>query len=129
ELIINELTGIIFKDPIEETYVTADEYLSGNVREKLKIAESQLAEHPEYKINVDKLKEVVPQDLNASEIGVKLGATWIPPEVIRQFIFELLDTPRYNQWDIKVKYSNITAEWYIENKSSDRDNVKAYSVY
>ena len=129
ELIINELTGIIFKDPIEETYVTADEYLSGNVREKLKIAESQLAEHPEYKINVDKLKEVVPQDLNASEIGVKLGATWIPPEVIRQFIFELLDTPRYNLWDIKVKYSNITAEWYIENKSSDRDNVKAYSVY
>ena len=129
ELIINELTGLIFKDPIEETYVTADEYLSGNVREKLKIAESQLAEHPEYKINVDKLKEVVPQDLNASEIGVKLGATWIPPEVIRQFIFELLDTPRYNQWDIKVKYSNITAEWYIENKSSDRDNVKAYSVY
>ena len=129
ELIIKELTGIIFKVPIEETYVTADEYLSGNVRQKLKIAESQLTEHPEYQINVDKLKEVVPQDLNASEIGVKLGATWIPPEVIRQFIFELLDTPRYNQWDIKVKYSNITAEWYIENKSSDRDNVKAYSVY
>jgi len=129
ETIINELKGVIFKVPIEEIYVTADEYLSGNVREKLKIAESQLAEHPEYQINIDNLKEVIPQDLTASEIGIKLGSTWIPPEVIRQFIFELLDTPRYSQWDIKVKYSNITAEWYIENKSSDRDNVKAYSVY
>ena len=129
ETIINELKGIIFKVPIEEIYVTADEYLSGNVREKLKIAESQLNEHPEYQINIDNLKEVIPQDLTASEIGIKLGSTWIPPEVIRQFIFELLDTPRYSQWDIKVKYSNITAEWYIENKSSDRDNVKAYSVY
>ena len=129
DTIINELKGVIFKVPIEEIYVTADEYLSGNVREKLKIAESQLAEHSEYQINVDNLKDVIPQDLTASEIGVKLGATWIPPEVIRQFIFELLDTPRYAQWDIKVKYSNITAEWYIENKSSDRDNVKAYSVY
>ena len=129
ETIINELTGVIFKVPIEENYVTADEYLSGNVREKLKIAESQLNEHPEYQINIDNLKEVIPQDLTASEIGIKLGSTWIPPEVVRQFIFELLDTPRYAQWDIKVKYSNITAEWYIENKSSDRDNVKAYSVY
>ena len=129
DTIINELKGVIFKVPIEEKYVTADEYLSGNVREKLKIAESQLAEHPEYQINVDNLKEVIPKDLTASEIGIKLGATWIPPEVIRQFIFELLDTPRYKQWDIKVKYSNINAEWYIENKSSDRDNVKAYSVY
>ena len=129
ETIVNELNGLIFKVPIEENYVTADEYLSGNVREKLKIAESQINEHPEYQMNIDKLKEVIPKDLSASEIGVKLGATWIPPEVIRQFIFELLDTPRYSQWDIKVKYSNINAEWYIENKSSDRDNVKAYSVY
>ena len=129
DTIINELKGVIFKVPIEEKYVTADEYLSGNVREKLKVAESQLAEYPEYQINVDNLKEVIPKDLTASEIGIKLGATWIPPEVIRQFIFELLDTPRYKQWDIKVKYSNINAEWYIENKSSDRENVKAYSVY
>ncbi len=129
DTIINELKGIIFKVPIEEIYVTQDEYLSGNVREKLKIAESQLTDHPEYQINVDKLKEVIPQDLNASEIGVKLGSTWIPTEIIRQFIFELLDTPRYYQFDIKVKYSNITGEWYIENKSSDRDNVKAYSTY
>lgn len=129
DTIINELKGVIFKVPIEEKYVTADEYLSGNVREKLKIAESQLAEYPEYQINVDNLKEVIPKDLTASEIGIKLGATWIPPEVIRQFIFELLDTPRYKQWDIKVKYSNINAEWYIENKSSDIENVKAYSVY
>lgn len=129
DTIISELNGIIFKVPIYENYVTADEYLSGNVREKLRVAEQQLAEHPEYQINIEKLKEVIPQDLTASEIGVKLGATWLPPETIRQFIFELLDTPRYNQWDIKVKYSNINAEWYIENKSFDRDNVKAYSVY
>ena len=129
ETIIKELKGVIFKVPIEEIYVTADEYLSGNVRVKLKIAESLLTEHPEYQINVEKLKEVVPKDLTASEIGIKLGATWIPTEVIRQFIFELLDTPRYSKWDIKVKYSNINAEWYIENKSSDRDNVKAYSTY
>ena len=129
ELIINELKGVIYKVPIEEIYVTADEYLSGNVREKLKVAESQLENHPEYQINVDNLKEVIPKDLSASEIGIKLGATWIPSEIIRQFIFELLDTPRYKQWDIKVKYSDINAEWYVEGKSSDRDNVKAYSVY
>ena len=129
ETIIKELKCVIFKVPIEEIYVTADEYLSGNVRVKLKIAESLLTEHPEYQINVEKLKEVVPKDLTASEIGIKLGATWIPAEIIRQFIFELLDTPRYSRWDIKVKYSNINAEWYIENKSSDRDNVKAYSTY
>jgi len=129
ETIVNELNGLIFKVPIEEIYVTANEYLSGNVREKLKIAENQIDAHPEYQVNIDKLKEVIPKDLSASEIGVKLGATWIPPEVVRQFVFELLDTPRYAQWDIKVKYSNINAEWYIENKSSDRDNVKAYSVY
>ena len=103
ETIIKELKCVIFKVPIEEIYVTADEYLSGNVRVKLKIAESLLTEHPEYQINVEKLKEVVPKDLTASEIGIKLGATWIPAEIIRQFIFELLDTPRYSKWDIKVK--------------------------
>ena len=91
ETILNELKGVIFKVPIEEIYVTADEYLSGNVREKLKIAESQLNEHPEYQINIDNLKEVIPQDLTASEIGIKLGSTWIPPEVIRQFIFYSLN--------------------------------------
>ena len=129
EEIISDLRGIIFKVPFEDKYVPADEYLSGNVREKLKIAESALANDENYAINVEKLKEVVPKDLSASEIGIKLGATWIPSEIIRQFMFELLDTPSYRQLDIKVRYSDITSEWYVENKSSDRANVKAYSTY
>ncbi len=82
-----------------------------------------------FNINVEKLKEVIPKDLTASEIGIKLGSTWIPPEIIRKFIFELLDTPSYNRWDIHVKYSNITAEWYIDGKSNDKNNVKAYTTY
>lgn len=129
---VKSLEGVIFNVPEygePDHWVTADEYLSGNVREKLKIAEEFAKDDPSYNINVEKLKEVVPKDLTASEIGIKLGSTWIPPEIIRQFIFELLDTPRYNRWDINVKYSNITAEWYIENKSVDKDNVKAYSTY
>lgn len=129
---VKKLEGVIFNVPEygePNHWVTADEYLSGNVREKLKVAEEFAKDDESFNINVEKLKEVVPKDLTASEIGVKLGSTWIPPEIIREFIFELLDTPRYNRWDIKVKYSNITSEWYIENKSSDRDNVKAYSTY
>ena len=130
--IIESLQGVIFRVPDRgnhNNWVTADEYLSGNVREKLKIAEEFAKEDSSFNINVEKLKEVIPKDLGASEIGVKLGSTWIPPEIIRQFIFELLETPRYNRWDIHVKYSNITSEWYIEGKSEDRDNVKAYSTY
>lgn len=129
---IKSLEGVIFNEPEygePNHWVTADEYLSGNVREKLKIAEEFAKDDPSYNINVEKLKEVIPKDLTASEIGVKLGSTWIPPEIIRKFIFELLDTPSYNRWDINVRYSNITAEWYIENKSVDKDNVKAYSTY
>ena len=130
--LIESLKGVIFRVPNYEKmdyWVTADEYLSGNVRKKLNDAEKFAKEDPSFNINVEKLKEVIPKDLGASEIGIKLGSTWIPPEVIRQFIFELLETPRYNRWDIKVKYSNITSEWYIEGKSVDRDNVKAYSTY
>ena len=129
---IKSLQGVIFKVPEYENpdnWVTADEYLSGNVREKLKIAEEFAKEDPSYNINVEKLKEVIPEDLTASEIGIKLGSTWIPPEIIREFIFELLETPRYNRWDIHVKYSNITAEWYLDGKSVDRNNIKAYSTY
>lgn len=129
---IESLQGVIFRVPEKgnpNNWVTADEYLSGNVREKLKVAEEFAKEDSSFNINVEKLKEVIPKDLGASEIGVKLGATWIPPEIIRQFIFELLETPRYNTWDIKVKYSDITSEWYIEGKSVDRDNVKSYSTY
>ena len=130
--IVENLQGVIFRVPDRgnpNNWVTADEYLSGNVREKLKIAEEFAKEDSSFNINVEKLKEVIPKDLGASEIGVKLGSTWIPAEVIREFIFELLETPRYNRWDIHVKYSNITSEWYIEGKSEDRDNVKAYSTY
>ena len=130
--IVESLQGVIFRVPDRgnpNNWVTADEYLSGNVREKLKIAEEFAKEDSSFNINVEKLKEVIPKDLGASEIGIKLGSTWIPPEIIRQFIFELLETPRYNRWDIHVKYSNITSEWYIEGKSKDRDNVKAYSTY
>ena len=71
----------------------------------------------------------MPKDLSASEIGIKLGAIWIPTDIVRQFMFELLDTPSYNQLDIKVRYNDFTSEWYIDNKSSDRSNVKAYSTY
>lgn len=129
---VESLQGVIFRVPDRgnpNNWVTADEYLSGNVREKLKVAEEFAKEDSSFNINVEKLKEVIPKDLGASEIGIKLGATWIPPEIIRQFIFELLETPRYNTWDIHVKYSNITSEWYVEGKSVDRDNVKAYSTY
>ena len=129
EDIIKDLEGIIFKIPNEDKYVAADEYLSGNVREKLKEAEQALLNDPLYQINVDKLKEVVPKDLSASEIGIKLGAIWIPTDIVRQFMFELLDTPSYNRYDIKVRYNDFTSEWYIDNKSSDRSNVKAYSTY
>lgn len=132
EEIIKSLAGVIFRVPdyeISDNWVTADEYLSGNVREKLKVAEQFAKEDSSFNINVEKLKEVIPKDLTASEIGIKLGSTWIPPEIIREFIFELLDTPSYNRWDIHVKYSNITAEWYIDGKSNDRNNVKAYTTY
>ena len=132
EEIISSLEGVIFRVPDYENsdnWVTADEYLSGNVREKLKVAEEFAKEDSSFNINVEKLKEVIPKDLTASEIGIKLGSTWIPTEIIRKFIFELLDTPSYNRWDIHVKYSNITAEWYIDGKSNDRNNVKAYTTY
>ena len=134
--LVNELQGQIFKVPFSENeenpngvYQTADEYLSGNVREKFNIANKLSETNPEYKINKDYLEKVVPKDISASEIGIRLGSTWVPADVIKEFMFELLDTPIYEQWNIKVKYSDLTAEWYISNKSSDRTNVKANSTY
>ena len=132
EEIIEDLKGVIFNVPSysdSNEWVTADEYLSGNVREKLKIAEEFAKDNDKFNINVEYLKQVVPKDLSASEIGVKLGSTWIPPEIIKQFIFETLDTPGYNRWNIKVNYSDITSEWYISNKNCDSANVKANSTY
>ena len=96
EELVKELEGIIYKLPMEDNkYVTNDEYLSGNVREKLKIAESICDMQPEFKVNVEALKQVIPKDLTANEIGIKLGATWIPTEAIRKFVYELLETPNY----------------------------------
>ena len=130
EEIVKELESIIYKVPMEDNkYVTADEYLSGNVREKLKLAEALVETQPELKINVEALKQVVPEDLTATEIGIKLGATWIPTDVIESFIYELLDTPNHAQWKIKVNFSKYNSEWYLSNKKYDYSNVKAYKSY
>ena len=132
-----DLQGAIFLNPLydvenalEKKYLMADEYLSGNVREKLSTAKKMAEIYPEkYKINVESLEKVQPKDLSASEISVRLGATWLPPEIVQQFMFEFLDTPRYAQWNIKVHFSPFTSEWNIEGKSYDRGNVKAQSTY
>ena len=137
EELFDDLKGVIFLNPLygygnvsEHKYLMADEYLSGNVREKLITAKKSAEVYPEdYKINVEALEKVQPKDLTASEISVRLGATWIPPEIFEKFMFEFLDTPRYAQWNIKVHYSQYTGEWNIEGKSYDRSNVKAYSTY
>ena len=129
EQIIKELEGSIYKDPISEEYVTADEYLSGNVREKLKIAQRFAENNPEYESNVKALEQVKIKDLSASEISVRLGATWIPSSDIRDFIFELLETPEYRRSYIDVHYSDYTSEWNISGKSEDRGNVRSYNTY
>ena len=137
EELFSDLKGVIFLNPLyeygnsyEPKYLMADEYLSGNVREKLATAKRSATLYPEdYTVNVQALEKVQPKDLTASEISVRLGATWIPPEIFQQFMFEFLDTPRYAQWNIKVNYSQFTGEWNIEGKSYDRSNVKAYSTY
>ena len=129
--IVSDLSGVIFRlpDTDEPVYVNADEYLSGNVREKLRVAKLAAESNPEFEVNVRALEAVQPPDLSASEIAVRLGATWIPPEIVQQFMFELLGTPRYNQWKMKVHFSPITAQWFIENKSFDRGNFHANSTY
>ena len=129
EQIVKELEGSIYKDPISEEYVTADEYLSGNVREKLKIAQRFAENNPEYETNVKALEQVKIKDLSASEISVRLGATWIPASDIKQFIFELLETPEYRRSYIDVHYSDYTSEWNISGKSEDRGNVRSYNTY
>ena len=129
-----DLQGVIFLNPDYgekggEKYLPADEYLSGNVRRKLAEVREKAESEPQYQPNVEALEKVQPVDLTASEISVRLGATWLNPAYIRQFIFETLDTPRRARWDIKVHYSQITGEWRIEGKSKDSYNVKAYSTY
>ena len=127
--LVKDLVGSIYKDPMKEIYVTADEYLSGNVREKLKIAKEFAKNDSKYEINVEALEKVKIKDLSASEISVRLGATWIPTDVIEEFIFELLKPQSYNKNKIKVHYSDYTSEWNISGKSEDRGNVLAYSTY
>ena len=135
--IFEDLKGVIFLNPLyeygnsyEPKYLMADEYLSGNVREKLKIAKNSAELYPEdYKVNLEALQKVQPKDLTASEISVRLGATWLPPDDVQEFIFHLLETPRYAQWNIKVHFSPFTSEWNIEGKSYDKGNVRAYNTY
>ena len=134
ETLVADLRGVIFLNPDYdemggEKYLPADEYLSGNVRRKLAKVKTKAAEDPKYQPNVDALARVQPVDLTASEITVRLGAAWLNPEYIRQFIFETLNTPRSAQWYIKVHYSKITGEWRIEGKSKDRNNVKAFNTF
>jgi len=133
----DDLKGVIFLNPVfsdgsnaEEKYLPADEYLSGNVRQKLDLAKRSAEANPEdYTVNVEALTQVQPVDLTASEISVRLGATWLPSEIPQQFIYELLGTPRWAQYRLKVHYSKLTGEWRIEGKNQDRGNVKAYSTY
>ncbi len=135
--LFEELKGVIFLNPEytsehsnDARYLPADEYLSGNVRKKLELARRTAEFYPDdYNINVEMLEKVQPKDLTASEISVRLGATWLPPEDVERFVYEILQTPRYAQWNIKVKYTELTGEWTIANKSYDRTNVVANNTY
>ena len=136
ETLFSDLKGVIFLNPAytgendgHEKYLPADEYLSGNVRQKWAVAQGKAEQDPQYQINAEALAQVQPTDLTASEISVRLGATWLDTEYVRRFIFETLGTPRSAQWGMKVHYSGITGEWRIEGKSTDRGNVKAISTY
>ena len=137
EELFEELKGAIFLNPLhthehdgQDKYLTADECLSGNVREKLALAKRSAELYPEdYNINVEYLEKVQPKDLDASEISVRLGATWIPTDDVQDFIFETLRTPRYCQYNMKVNFSPITGEWAIKGKSYDRMNVMSESTY
>ena len=129
--LVQDLQGVIFKVPNSEpvSYVAADEYLSGNVRNKMMVAELAAKNDPELAVNVEALKKVIPKDLSAAEISVRLGATWIPQEDIQRFVMELLTPSSYAAGRLKVRYTPINGDWFIENKSSDMGNVKADSTY
>ena len=131
EEIEQELAGLIFRLPDGENpaFVTADEYLSGNVREKLKAARAACESSEAYRINVEALEKVQPEDLSAMEIKVRLGTTWIPAGDFQDFVYELLEPPGYCRRHIRVHYSEITSQWSIEGKNRDRGNVKAGSTY
>lgn len=134
--IFNDLKGVIFLNPLyngnddnQVKYFMADEYLSGNVREKLAIAKKFAEADSSFNINIEALGKVQPEDLTASEISVRLGSTWLPIDVVQQFVHEFLNTPAYVKSSIVVHYSQHTGEWSIDGKSYDRSNVKAYNTY
>ena len=134
--IFNDLKGVIFLNPLyngnddnQVKYFMADEYLSGNVREKLAIAKKFAEADSSFNINIEALGKVQPEDLTASEISVRLGSTWLPVDIVQQFIYEFLNTPGYAKSSIIVHYSKYTGEWSIDGKSYDRSNVKAYNTY
>ena len=131
EEIVMELQGVIFRVPNTEParYVAADEYLSGDVREKLKVAEIAAKSDPALTLNVEALKQVIPKDLSAAEIAVRLGTTWIPESDIQQFVMELLTPSSHAAGRIRVRYTPYNGDWFIENKTSDYGNVKADSTY
>ena len=135
EEIFSDLQNVIFLNPeyaegkFAEKYLTADEYLSGNVREKLAFARIKAQENEVFQTNVSALEQVQPKDLTASEISVRLGATWLKPDYAKQFVFETLSTPRWAQYNIKVHFSEITGEWRIEGKNQDRGNIKATNTF
>lgn len=136
EEILSDLKGVVFLNPehdgnkdVAHKYLPADEYLSGNVREKLRTARLLAEKDERYTINVHSLEAVQPVDLSASEISVRLGATWLPPEVIRDFLFDLLRTPFYQRRNIRVNYSTYTGEWNIDGKSLDRGNVRSENTF
>ena len=133
EQLYSDLRGVIFLDPSASfgspKYLPADEYLSGNVRKKLEFVKKLVEEYPEYQPNVEALEKVQPQDLSASEISVRLGATWLPTDVVEDFMYELFGTPRYAQWKVKVRYTPLTGEWNVSEKNYDRSNVKANNTY
>lgn len=128
-----ELSGVVFRLPESDTenpkYVSEDEYLSGNVREKLKVAELTAQSDARYQVNVTALQNVQPKDLSASEINIRLGTTWLPESDVEDFMFQLLNTPNYMQWRIKVHFSKYTGEWQVEGRSLDKGNVKANNTY
>lgn len=138
EEIAGELKGVIFLNPqnindddtLHPKYLTADEYLSGNIREKLALAKQSAELYPEdYAVNVTALEQVMPADLSASEISVRLGATWIPVEDINDFMWELFGTPLYHHNNVQTHFSSYTGEWNVEGKSYDKENLKVYNTY
>ncbi len=131
DTLIEELTGVIFKNPVSEEWETADAYLSGNVRDKLKVAETFAENEPMYAINVEALKRVQPRELDASEIEVRIGATWIEPKYIEDFMRDVFETPEHllNRETVKIQYSDVTGQWNVKGKNADYGNALVNMTY